>query len=226
VSFRLPGWGGCCIPNPWRGTAAPALPGRPASHSRFATAIAKETHHQRACLWGFLTWEGVGVNQKSTILRNYPIYADESMRAITYPGFPELYLPGTSGRTASADSGSWHLGHGVVGIFGKTAGEEDWQSRHVLEKLRGSRGSAHVGHHYVQYCQVGTLEFRKTQRLTPVGCGEHLVAQPRQRLPRQLADRVVILGQQDSFRACRFFDFATLTNSRVDSAMATSITGR
>src|SRR5258708_6468488 len=54
---------------------------------------------------GFLTLEGAGVNQKSTILRNYPIYADESMRAISYPGFPELYLPGTSGRTASADSG-------------------------------------------------------------------------------------------------------------------------
>ena len=57
MSFRLPGWGGCCIANPWRGTAAPALPGRPASHSRFATAIAKETHHQRACLSDFLTLE-------------------------------------------------------------------------------------------------------------------------------------------------------------------------
>ena len=103
--FRLPGWGGCCIPNPWRKTAAPALPGRPASHSRFATAITKETHHQRACLSGFLTSGTPGVNQKRTILRNYPFDADELMQAISCPGCLGLYLPGMLGRTAFVDSG-------------------------------------------------------------------------------------------------------------------------
>jgi len=48
------GWVLRCKPS-CGGTAAPALPGRPASHSRFATAIAKETYHTRACLSRFLT---------------------------------------------------------------------------------------------------------------------------------------------------------------------------
>jgi len=96
LRLRLPGWGGCCIPNPEGRAAAPALPGRPASHSRFATAIAKETHHQRACLSGFLTLGAAGVNQKRTILRRYPVDAHESIQPISYPGSPGLCLPSTS----------------------------------------------------------------------------------------------------------------------------------
>jgi hypothetical protein len=55
---------------------------------------------------------------------------------------------------------------------------KNWQSRHLLKELCGGRGSPHVRHHYVQYHQIGPLEFRRAKGLPPVGSGEHLVTNP------------------------------------------------
>jgi hypothetical protein len=46
------------------------------------------------------------------------------------------------------------------------------------KELCGGRGSPHVRHHYVQYRQIGPLEFRQAKDLPPVGSGEHLVTKP------------------------------------------------
>jgi hypothetical protein len=79
-------------------------------------------------------------------------------------------LPETLGRRLLQVVRARHLGHGVVCVLGETAGEENRQSRYVLEELHGGRSSAHVGHHYVQYHQVRPLQFRQAERLPPVGC--------------------------------------------------------
>jgi len=71
----------------------------------------------------------------------------------------------------------------------------------LLQELRGGGRSTHVGHHYVQYRHVRPLQFRQAERLPPVSRRKHLVPEPGLRLPGQLADRVVILGREDCFRA-------------------------
>jgi hypothetical protein len=101
------------------GTAAPALPGRPASHSRFATAITKETHHQRACLSGFLTPATAGVNQKTTIIR----FGKGDAANQCDPSALQN-LPNCAGQRRGAIRlleivGSGHLGHGVVAFSEK-----------------------------------------------------------------------------------------------------------
>src|SRR6266702_923799 len=57
--------------------------------------------------------------------------------------------------------GTRYLGNGVVGVFGKAAGEKNRQSRHMLKKLSGGGGSTHVGHHNVQHREVRPFEFRQ-----------------------------------------------------------------
>src|SRR5436190_1452605 len=65
-----------------------------------------------------------------------------------------------------------------------------------------------MGHHYVQYRQVWALEFRQAKRLPSVRCRQHLITEPGQRLARQFPDGVMILGQQDGFRALQILRYA------------------
>src|SRR5882757_9047045 len=169
-SFRLPGWGRCYFQTLWGGTAAPALPGRPASHSRFATAITKETHHQRACLSGFLTPATAGVNQKTTIIRFCKGDAANQCDPSATES-PELCWRAKWGHTASADSGIRAPGDGVVSILRKAAGEEDRQAGYLPKKLRRRCGPARVGHHYGQY--------RQAKRLRAVRRRQNLIAEPK-----------------------------------------------
>jgi hypothetical protein len=105
ASLRLPGWGGCCIPNPVGGNQQ-RLPCQAGLHlTRGSRLPSRKRLTTRGLVFAdFLTSGTVGVNQKRTILWNYLFDTGDLMESMSFPESPGSCLPGALGRRAFAVS--------------------------------------------------------------------------------------------------------------------------